>query len=57
MQGLPWEPDAATVGLASRLATGLSTHRSGSPRSIKRFLNAFALRTRIAERHGMLMPR
>ncbi|MGW4608309.1 KAP family P-loop NTPase fold protein [Streptomyces sp. NPDC004532] len=53
MQGLPWEPDAATVGLASRLATGLSTHRSGSPRSIKRFLNAFALRTRIAERHGI----
>ncbi|ALV48098.1 hypothetical protein ASR50_34685 [Streptomyces sp. 4F] len=53
MQSLPWEPDAETVGLASRLATGLSAHRSGSPRSIKRFLNAWALRTRIAERHGI----
>jgi hypothetical protein len=53
MQGLPWEPDAGTLGLASRFAAGLSAHRSGSPRSIKRFLNAFALRTRIAERHGI----
>ncbi|MFJ8637214.1 P-loop NTPase fold protein [Streptomyces sp. NPDC093568] len=53
MQGLAWEPDADILGLASRFAEGLSTHRSGSPRSIKRFLNAFALRTRIAERHGI----
>ncbi|MFD8111046.1 MULTISPECIES: KAP family P-loop NTPase fold protein [Streptomyces griseus group] len=53
MQGLPWEPDAETLGLASRFAAGLAAHRSGSPRSIKRFLNAFALRTRIAERHGI----
>lgn len=53
MQGLPWEPDAEILGLASRFAAGLAAHRSGSPRSIKRFLNAFALRTRIAERHGI----
>jgi hypothetical protein len=53
MQELPWVPDAVTLGLASRFAAGLAAHRSGSPRSIKRFLNAFALRTRIAERHGI----
>ncbi|MET9562198.1 KAP family P-loop NTPase fold protein [Streptomyces tauricus] len=53
MQDLPWVPDADTLGLASRFSTGLAGHRSGSPRSIKRFLNAFALRTRIAERHGI----
>lgn len=53
MQGLPWEPGAEILGLASRFAAGLAAHRSGSPRSIKRFLNAFALRTRIAERHGI----
>ncbi|MDX2546920.1 KAP family P-loop NTPase fold protein [Streptomyces sp. WI04-05B] len=52
MQELPWVPDAVTLGLASRFAAGLAAHR-GSPRSIKRFLNAFALRTRIAERHGI----
>ncbi|MFF3663378.1 KAP family P-loop NTPase fold protein [Streptomyces olivochromogenes] len=53
MQDLPWVPDADTLGLASRFSAGLAGHRSGSPRSIKRFLNAFALRTRIAERHGI----
>ncbi|MFB7650174.1 P-loop NTPase fold protein [Streptomyces sp. NPDC056084] len=53
MQDLPWVPDADTLALASRFAAGLAAHRTGSPRSIKRFLNAFALRTRIAERHGI----
>ncbi|MFD8222203.1 P-loop NTPase fold protein [Streptomyces sp. NPDC059697] len=53
MQDLPWVPDADTLGPASRFSVGLAGHRSGSPRSIKRFLNAFALRTRIAERHGI----
>ncbi|MEU6674546.1 P-loop NTPase fold protein [Streptomyces sp. NPDC046925] len=53
MQDLSWMPPANTLNLASRFAAGLATHRSGSPRSIKRFLNAFALRTRIAERHGI----
>ncbi|MDQ1033451.1 hypothetical protein QF035_011033 [Streptomyces umbrinus] len=53
LQNLPWQPDGASLALADRLATGLSADRSGSPRSIKRFLNAFALRTRIAESQGI----
>jgi hypothetical protein len=44
---------AKRLGLASRFSAGLAGHRSGSARSIRRFLNAFALRTRIAERHGI----
>ncbi|MFF8036021.1 P-loop NTPase fold protein [Streptomyces sp. NPDC016626] len=53
LQNLPWQPEGATLSLASQLATGLSADRSGSPRSIKRFLNAFALRSRIAESQGI----
>lgn len=53
LQGLSWQPESTTLSLASRLSTGLAAHRAGSPRSIKRFLNAFALRTKIAEGQGI----
>jgi hypothetical protein len=53
LQSLPWQPEGDTIALASQLATGLSADRFGSPRSIKRFLNAFALRSRIAESQGI----
>ncbi|WP_244257441.1 KAP family P-loop NTPase fold protein [Kitasatospora cineracea] len=53
LTGLPWAPDPDTIGLASRLASGMAAHRAGSPRSIKRFLNAFSLRSKIAEGQGI----
>ncbi|MDX3854229.1 P-loop NTPase fold protein [Streptomyces sp. AK02-01A] len=53
LQKVPWQPGGDTLNLANRLATGLSAHSAGSPRSIKRFLNEFSLRRHIAEGQGI----
>lgn len=50
---LPWRPDESVLKLADQIATGLSSDRARNPRQVKRFLNAFGVRTKIAKTHGL----
>lgn len=45
---LAWKPTEDTLALAAQLAQGLSSDRLANPRQIKRFLNAFGVRSIIA---------
>ncbi len=45
---LAWQPSEETLVLAAQLAQGLSTDRLANPRQIKRFLNAFGVRSIVA---------
>lgn len=47
--GLDWTPSKDTLGLAAQLAEGLSSDRLANPRQIKRFLNAFGVRSMVAQ--------
>lgn len=45
LSGLAWKPSEETLALAVQLAQGLSADRLANPRQIKRFLNAFGVRS------------
>jgi hypothetical protein len=45
---LVWQPSGETLVLAAQLAQGLSADRLANPRQIKRFLNAFGVRSIVA---------
>lgn len=47
--GLAWRPNEETLALAAQLAQGLSADRLANPRQVKRFLNAFGVRSIIAK--------
>ena len=49
LDGLAWRPDAELLQLAGQLAQGLESDRLANPRKIKRFLNAFGVRSAIAQ--------
>lgn len=51
--GLEWQPGGETLALAAQLAQGLSADRLANPRQIKRFLNAFGVRSIIARSRGI----
>lgn len=46
---LSWTPSQETLDLSAQLAEGLSSDRLANPRQIKRFLNAFGVRSMIAQ--------
>jgi hypothetical protein len=50
---LGWQPGEETLALAAQLAQGLSADRLANPRQIKRFLNAFGVRSIIARSRGI----
>jgi hypothetical protein len=49
MGDLDWSPGQETLDLAAQLAIGLSADRLANPRQIKRFLNAFGVRSIVAD--------
>lgn len=49
LSNLPWQPSEETLALAAQLAQGLSADRLANPRQIKRFLNAFGVRSIVAK--------
>ena len=54
----PEMPAVATAGvlpLARQIVEGLEAERSSSPRAIKRFLNAWAVRDRLAQARGVVL--
>lgn len=53
MDGLAAKPDDDTLRLASQLVHGLRSDKVVNPREIKRFLNAFQVRNRIAKARGV----
>lgn len=53
MDGLAARPDDDTLRLASQLVHGLRSDKVVNPREIKRFLNAFQVRNRIAQARGV----
>jgi hypothetical protein len=53
MDGLNARPDDDTLRLASQLVHGLRSDKVVNPREIKRFLNAFQVRNRIAQVRGV----
>lgn len=53
MDGLSAKPDDDTLRLASQLVHGLRSDKVVNPREIKRFLNAFQVRNRIAQARGV----
>lgn len=53
MKDLPKPPSEETLRLASQLAQGLGPSRMKSPREIKRFLNAYGVRSQIAAERGV----
>jgi len=53
MDGLAAWPDDDTLRLASQLIHGLRSDKVVNPREIKRFLNAFQVRKRIAQARGV----
>lgn len=53
MEGLGARPDDDTLRLASQLVHGLRSDKVVNPREIKRFLNAFQVRNRIARARGV----
>lgn len=50
---LPYKPSEELLSLAGQLAHGLKSDRVTNPREIKRFLNAFGVRQRIAESRAL----
>ena len=50
---LPKRPSEETLRLASQLAQGLGPERVASPREIKRFLNAYGVRSQMAAQRGV----
>jgi hypothetical protein len=46
---LSWTPSQETLDLSAQLAEGLSSDRLANPRQIKRFLNAFGVRSMVAQ--------
>lgn len=46
---LTWTPSQETLDLSAQLAEGLSSDRLANPRQIKRFLNAFGVRSMVAQ--------
>ncbi|WP_019482568.1 KAP family P-loop NTPase fold protein [Arthrobacter sp. TB 23] len=46
---LNWTPSQETLDLSAQLAEGLSSDRLANPRQIKRFLNAFGVRSMVAQ--------
>ncbi|MBM7330805.1 hypothetical protein JS562_48465, partial [Agrobacterium sp. S2] len=48
MDRLEWRPSDMTLALAAQLAQGLWADRLANPRQIKRFLNAFGVRSALA---------
>jgi hypothetical protein len=52
-ESLIFRPDEATLRITAQISQGLGTERLGNPRMIKRFLNAFGIRRRIAENRGI----
>lgn len=53
MKDLKGKPDDDTLRLASQLIHGLRSDKVVNPREIKRFLNAFQVRNRIAQARGV----
>ncbi|TQR87999.1 P-loop ATPase [Mycobacterium hodleri] len=53
MKNLKGKPDDDTLRLASQLIHGLRSDKVVNPREIKRFLNAFQVRNRIAQARGV----
>ena len=53
LNGLDCRPGEETLRLASQLAHGLRADKIANPREIKRFLNAFSVRQRIAQARGL----
>lgn len=53
MDGLPKSPSDETLRLASQFAHGLRSDKVVNPRELKRFLNAFQVRRRIAQVRGV----
>ena len=53
MDGINAKPDDDTLRLASQLVHGLRSDKVVNPREIKRFLNAFQVRNRIAQARGV----
>jgi hypothetical protein len=51
-----WQPSTETVLLARQLREGLAADRLSSPRQIKRFLNAYGVRSAIAGGRGVTIP-
>ncbi len=53
LDGLAVKPSEATLQLAAQLNDGLLPSKRGNPREIKRFLNAFGVRSQIATTRGL----
>jgi len=53
LDGLAFKPSEDTLRLASQLVHGLRADRVANPREIKRFLNAFSVRQRIAQARSL----
>ncbi|MGN5734716.1 KAP family P-loop NTPase fold protein [Arthrobacter psychrochitiniphilus] len=53
MDGLEWQPQKEFLDLSAQLAEGLSSDRLANPRQIKRFLNAFGVRSSVARSRGV----
>jgi hypothetical protein len=53
LEVLDWRPEDELLQLADRLASGLSADKASNPRHIKRFLNAFGVRSQVARSHGI----
>jgi len=53
MDDLEFRPSDETLRLASQLSHGLRADKIANPREIKRFLNAFSVRQRIAQARGL----
>lgn len=49
LDDLDWKPTGHSLALAAQLAEGLSSDRLANPRQIKRFLNAFGVRTAVSQ--------
>ncbi|OUS91939.1 P-loop NTPase fold protein [Rhodococcus sp. NCIMB 12038] len=50
---LPWAPSSDLLALAAQLTQGLSADTLSSPRQIKRFLNAYGIRSAVARARGV----
>lgn len=53
---LEWTPSRDTLDLSAQLAEGLSSDRLANPRQIKRFLNAFGVRSMVAQSRKVTIP-
>ena len=51
-----WHPSQDTLTLAAQLAQGLSADKFANPRQIKRFLNAYGVRSAIARAREVQLP-